>query len=491
MPDMSNTTVLLLAQAVVPVSRSDLRWEFANIAAAFAILSIALAAIALFCFGRRTRDLTLIYFGLLCILYAVRLLVSRPSFRSLFDESPMFWDYVNWVITCTIILPLGLFLYQLADEHLRSFFRWLLAAQTVFAIFGILAVVLGASLAKLFFANKFVVLGTLAATTLFLVANKWRPGARQRLSHEFRVFIAGFLVWMLFVVNENLLGLKVLTGRNVEFLGFLVFVACLGYVSAYRTFANEERLLAINKELEIARRIQSSTLPQSVPNLRGLEIAARYVPMSAVAGDFYDFLCVDERRVGILVADVTGHGVPAALIASMLKVAFAGQAAHAHDPARVLTGLNRSLCGKFEEHFVTAAYLFVDLEKSLLHYCAAGHPPLMLASGAEGKVREIEENGLMLGMFPEAVYTSVEIRVGPGDRCLLYTDGIFEAKNAAQEEFGKSRCKEFLEKQRDIPATRFIKTLLDSVAGFSGYNSSRAQEDDITLLVLDFQKETA
>ncbi len=480
----ANTSALLLAQAVASLSRSDLRWELANIAAAVTLLSIALAAIALFFFRRRTHDLTLIYFGVLCILYAVRLLASRPSFRSLFDESRMFWDYVNWVITCTIILPLGLFLYQLADEHLRNFLRWLLAAQTVFAIFGILAAALGVSLDKLFFANNFVVLGTLAATALVLVTNKWR------LSHESRVFIAGSLVWMLFVVHANLLGLKILTGQNVEFLGFLVFVACLGYVSAYRTFANEERLLAINKELEIARRIQSSTLPQSVPTLRGLEIAARYVPMSAVAGDFYDFLSVDEKRVGILVADVTGHGVPAALIASMLKVAFAGQAAHAHDPARVLAGLNRSLCGKFEEHFVTAAYLFVDLEKSLLRYSAAGHPPLMLASRAAGKVREIEENGVMLGMFPEAAYSSMEIRVGPGDRCLLYTDGVLEAKNAAQEEFGKPRCKEFLETQRDIPAARFANALIDSIARFSGHNSGRAQEDDITLLVLDFQEDT-
>jgi len=480
----ANTSALLLAQAVASLSRSDLRWELANIAAAVTLLSIALAAIALFFFRRRTHDLTLIYFGVLCILYAVRLLASRPSFRSLFDESRMFWDYVNWVITCTIILPLGLFLYQLADEHLRNFLRWLLAAQTVFAIFGILAAALGVSLDKLFFANNFVVLGTLAATALVLVTNKWR------LSHESRVFIVGSLVWMLFVVHANLLGLKILTGQNVEFLGFLVFVACLGYVSAYRTFANEERLLAINKELEIARRIQSSTLPQSVPTLRGLEIAARYVPMSAVAGDFYDFLSVDEKRVGILVADVTGHGVPAALIASMLKVAFAGQAAHAHDPARVLAGLNRSLCGKFEEHFVTAAYLFVDLEKSLLRYSAAGHPPLMLASRAAGKVREIEENGVMLGMFPEAAYSSMEIRVGPGDRCLLYTDGVLEAKNAAQEEFGKPRCKEFLETQRDIPAARFANALIDSIARFSGHNSGRAQEDDITLLVLDFQEDT-
>lgn len=91
----------------------------------------------------------------------------------------------------------------------------------------------------------------------------------------------------------------------------------------------------------------------------------------------------------------------------------------------------------------------------------------MLSSRVAGSVREIEENGLMLGMFPEAVYSSVEIRVRPGDRCLLCTDGIFEAKNAAQEEFGKSRCKELLETQRDVPAVPFANALLDSVIGFS------------------------
>jgi sigma-B regulation protein RsbU (phosphoserine phosphatase) len=487
MLDGANTSALLLAQAVPSFSRSELRWEVTNIAAAVALLSVALAAIALFCFRRRTRDLTLIYFSVFCILYAVRLLAYLPSFRSLFDESPLFWSYLGWVISSINILPGGLFLYQLAGEYLRKFLRWLLTARALFAVFEILAAARGVTPAKLGVANNIIALATLAATALFLAASRRRLGPRKRLTREIRVFVAGFLVCLLFVLHANLVALKILPGHNVEFIGLLVFVACLGYVSAFRTFANEERLLAINKELESARRIQSSTLPHSVPTLTGLEIVARYVPMSAVAGDFYDFLCIDERRVGILVADVTGHGVPAALIASMLKVAFAGQAAHAHDSARVLTGLNRSLCGKFEAHFVTAAYLFVDLEKSLLHYSAAAHPPLMLASGTAGNVREIEENGLMLGMFPEAVYSSVGIRVCPGDRCLLYTDGILQAKNAAQKEFGKSRCKQFLETQRDIPAARFANTLLDSVAVFSGYNSARAQEDDITLIVLDFQ----
>jgi serine phosphatase RsbU (regulator of sigma subunit) len=258
-------------------------------------------------------------------------------------------------------------------------------------------------------------------------------------------------------------------------------------VTVLRTYANEEQLLAIGKELEIARRIQFATLPQSVPVLPGVEIAARYVPMSAVAGDFYDFLVVDEKRLGILVADVTGHGVPAALIASMLKVAFAAQAPHAQNPAAVLTGLNLALCGKFEEHFVTAAYLFIDLQSQRVAYAGAGHPPMLLLKRDASQPVEIEQNGLMLGLFPEAEYSETQLEFAAGDRYLLYTDGILEASDEAREEFGKSRCKEFLRTDRDLTTPKFADALLGEVARFAGHNSARAQEDDITLLVLDFR----
>src|SRR5277367_5369411 len=151
--------------------------------------------------------------------------------------------------------------------------------------------------------------------------------------------------------------------------------------------------------------------------------------MSAVAGDFYDFLTLENNRLGILIADVTGHGVPAALIASMLKVAFAGQAAHAVDPARVLTGLNQALCGKFEDHFVTAAYLYADLDAKIIRYAGAGHPPLLVSNLGNGGARAVEQNGLFLGMFPEAEYSSTEARLQPGDQYVLYTDGLPECKN--------------------------------------------------------------
>jgi serine phosphatase RsbU (regulator of sigma subunit) len=174
----------------------------------------------------------------------------------------------------------------------------------------------------------------------------------------------------------------------------------------------------------------------------------------------------------------------------MLKVAFAGQTAHAEDPARVLAGLNRALCGKFEEHFVTAAYVFVDLDKFVLRYAGAGHPPLLLASlsaqGLDSESHEIEANGLMLGLFPDAAYAAVEIPLGAGDRILLYTDGILEAMNAAREEFGKSRLKKFLAASSKS-AAHLADALLLEFRRWSSSDGGRPQDDDITLLVLEVQ----
>ncbi len=161
--------------------------------------------------------------------------------------------------------------------------------------------------------------------------------------------------------------------------------------------------------------------------------------MTSVAGDFYDFIVVDEKHIGILVADVSGHGMPAALIASMLKIALSSQVGHAADPAKVLLGLNQALCGKFEHHFVTAAYVFIDMENRTLTYAGAGHPPLLLWGGPEG-VRSVEENGLFLGKFSFATYTlRWNCRSRAGDRILLYTDGIPETTNPAGVEFGTER----------------------------------------------------
>jgi sigma-B regulation protein RsbU (phosphoserine phosphatase) len=242
-----------------------------------------------------------------------------------------------------------------------------------------------------------------------------------------------------------------------------------------------QRLLTIQKELETARQIQLSILPSEIPKIEGLDIAARYVPMTSVAGDFYDFIVADERHIGILVADVSGHGMPAALIASMLKIALSAQVAHVADPAQVLLGLNQALCGKFQHHFVTAAYLFLDMQKQTLTYAGAGHPPLLLW-GSEG-VRSVEENGLFLGKFSFATYTSVELPLKAGDRILLYTDGIPETTNPEGVEFGAECFKQFLEKDQSVSADRFADSLIEEMSRWSA-RSVEDLDDDITIVAI-------
>jgi phosphoserine phosphatase RsbU/P len=244
-----------------------------------------------------------------------------------------------------------------------------------------------------------------------------------------------------------------------------------------------QQLLTIQKELETARQIQLSILPSELPKIEGLDIAARYVPMTSVAGDFYDFIVVDQKHLGILVADVSGHGMPAALIASMLKIALSAQAAHAADPAQVLSGLNEALCGKFQHHFVTAAYLFIDMENRTLTYAGAGHPPLLMWGGPEG-VRAIEENGLFLGKFTFATYSSIESPLRAGDRVLLYTDGIPETTNPEGIEFGASRFTQFLETEHNISAEHFADQLLTELTRWSTRGSDEDLDDDITIVTI-------
>jgi phosphoserine phosphatase RsbU/P len=248
------------------------------------------------------------------------------------------------------------------------------------------------------------------------------------------------------------------------------------------------QLFSINNELEMARQIQLSILPHEIPKIPGLEIAVRYIPMSSVAGDFYDFVVVDEKHIGILIADVTGHGLPAALIASMLQSALCAQAVHASDPGRVLAGLNHALCGKFDHNFVTAAYAYIDMEERTLTYAAAGHPPMLICRNSNRKVEEILENGLFLGMFPEAAFASVKTPFASGDRVVLYTDGILEAPSSSEEEFGAERLSQFMETKHSLTVNRFADALIDALFDWTQQPRGQGQQDDITLLAVDFKE---
>jgi phosphoserine phosphatase RsbU/P len=244
------------------------------------------------------------------------------------------------------------------------------------------------------------------------------------------------------------------------------------------------QLDALRKELETARQIQLSILPTQLPQIKRLDIAARYIPANSIGGDFYDFIVIDEQHLGILIADVSGHGMAAALISSMLKIALSTQVANAADPAKVLFGLNQALCGKFDHHFVTASYLLVDLEKRILTYAGAGHPPMWLWGPATEGVLEVAENGLFLGTFPWATYSSVQLPLSEDIWILLYTDGVSEAANSAEEEFGTTRFREFLLGCQSDSATQFANQLVAELSSWAARSPGTESNDDVSFVAV-------
>jgi phosphoserine phosphatase RsbU/P len=215
---------------------------------------------------------------------------------------------------------------------------------------------------------------------------KHRPGRTRGTRRGIAAAWTGAAIFLAIAGYETFGGTFGRPLVSLEPLGMVAFVAGLGYFVAERLVASERRLLHVSQELEIARRIQQSILPREVPHPVGLAVAARCVPMTEVAGDFYDFLEYADGRLGMLVADVSGHGVPAAIIASMVKIALAAQADHAEVPDRVMTGINRALYGKFEHAFVTAVYAFVDLSARTLCYSRAGLVRETVAGTPQGGV---------------------------------------------------------------------------------------------------------
>jgi len=266
---------------------------------------------------------------------------------------------------------------------------------------------------------------------------------------------------------------------GIEPYGFAILLASLGYVAARRLLRRDEELGEMRSELEVARNIQLSILPGPFPVSTQFRVAVRYVPMAAVAGDFYDFLQADATQAGILIADVSGHGVPAALIASMVKMAATSQRANADAPARLLAGMNDALCGNTQSQFVTAAYVHLDAEAREFSYAAAGHPPMLLLRG--GQVREVVENGFVLAVSESAGYTELSQPLLPGDRLILYTDGIVEARNAGGDLFGEANLYANVRATTALTPSEAADRIVSSVEGWAA-----SQDDDLTVLVCDF-----
>ena len=464
-----------------------LRGQVASIILGSIFLFVGVGALCLALLRRRDQSRLAVWFGAFCGLYGLRMLAQAPAgFAQL---PPQVWPtrpYVIAGITYVILVPAVLFWLEITIGKLR----WLVKASLAAAI--LLAV--GGTSTAIITRQPFIAEtenGMLAVVIMLMltVVNAVPSLARKYLTEPSRVLAAGSIALVGVALLNNLRTFvpQIPNVRGLEPLGFAAFVLSLGYVTSQRVFSNERRLVAIESELSIAREIQRSILPTSVPQLQQLRVAASYLPMTSVAGDFYEFIGLDEKRAGFLVADVSGHGVPAALIASMIKVAMHSVAPSAEAPADVMSNLNSILSQQLRGQFVTAAYLFIDLESHHARYSAAGHPPLLFWNSRTSRLENIESNGLLFGVLPETAYPVREFDLSPGDRFLLYTDGLVEAENTSGESFGEKRLPAILSAHRSLSATELSAMLLDEFARWQP--ASATQQDDVTLIVIDLALE--
>lgn len=246
---------------------------------------------------------------------------------------------------------------------------------------------------------------------------------------------------------------------------------------------DSEKILSFQNEMIIAKKLQESTLPQSNPKLKGLKISAKYNPMSYVGGDFYDFHIIDDHTILILIADVTGHGIPAAFEAAMLKVAFSVEKELSKDPADLLLTINQILMHSYNNQYLTASIIKIDLLEMKMKIANAGHPALILHRRTEDKINQYRPKGSLVGYFPDLEIHELEVPLQSMDRIILWTDGMTESlKPRTNDSYGEERFLNSIQNQINSNIDSASEAILrDSIDWLEGENPM----DDLTLILID------
>ncbi len=458
-----------------------LRGQLTDILFGAVFLFIGLAACSIAAIRRRRGARLVLWLGIWSAMYGTGLLARSPAVVAALPlVLQRYVPYVNTSVAYLLaVFAMSSFL-ELSRGGIRLLIKILIFAEVVIAAIGIGWFAIGGSADKFILYHR--ILSDCGLLVLITVVTVKKLSDKFLVLFDRRVLAVGTLVLATEALWSNVLRpLHYQQSGLSSHLAFAVFLLSFGYVAVQITHASERRLLEIEDELKVARELQFSILPAAVPEVRNLRIAVAYRPMTAVAGDFYEFIPLDGEQVGFLVADVTGHGVPAALIASMIKVAMQSVMSCADQPGEVLRGLNRILYGLLRDQLVSGAYLWLDTGYGKALYSAAGHPPLL--RWREGKLEGIESNGLLFGVMPEADYPVCDRSIHSGDRFLLYTDGVIEPQNASGDSFGDRRLEQVVGDNQCRPPSELSEQLLSEIRLWQ--SAPVAQQDDITLIVVD------
>lgn len=278
---------------------------------------------------------------------------------------------------------------------------------------------------------------------------------------------------------------RLLMARRAEYLNLTVERRTRELQQAYDELLARDAELRYN--LRAAGRLQTRLLlPRNPPAWPELRWGIHFAPLDHLGGDYYDHVSPGPDRLGILIADASGHSIAAGMVAIMSRIAFAEVAGHTDRPGEVLAAMNHRLQGLADERFVTAFYGVLDRRTRGFRYANAGHPYPLRFSGRTGAVEPLAAQGFMLGIMPDEVYREREVELLPGDRLCLYTDGLVEARNEIGEAFGTERLQDCLTAHGTESAHRLTEHVLASHHEFRG---AQPLGDDVTLVLGELMPE--
>jgi len=239
----------------------------------------------------------------------------------------------------------------------------------------------------------------------------------------------------------------------------------------------------LQRELELAEQVQKSLLPHRVPVLEGFDIAAAALPARYVSGDLYDFIPADPQTWHIILADISGKGVPAALLALTARTLFRAETDHETSPAQMLRNINASFYPDLNQAEMFITFLAARLDASLgaLTYASAGHAEMMWCRYAEGRCQRLPATGLPVGIEPDMALEERTLTLRPSDVVVFYSDGITETANAEGERYGAERLRAVLSEGASLPAAALAQAIVDSAEAFQG---ETLRADDVTVVVL-------
>ena len=244
----------------------------------------------------------------------------------------------------------------------------------------------------------------------------------------------------------------------------------------------EEQNEKITAELDMAEKLQRSLLPRRYPQIAGFRFASKYLPSNRIGGDFFDIVELGNGEIGVVIADVSGHGPAAALLTTMFKTSFNMYAHDLSTPSEVLSKLNTEFCRLITTgEYITAFYFVLNPRKGKIVYAKAGHPYPILFRKATRTHERLDAEGFFIGMFDEAVFEDMEVSVRDGDKLLLYTDGIIEARNAAGTCFDLSHLECILADHDDLPCHALLEEIY---AQLSQFTQRDRFEDDMCMVLV-------